>query len=177
MVDYTTVSNSITLSIKYFKILDFTTLSDHRPTSCCLKTTQMPIRQNVDIDFSLQPPWYIWNPGSSPDEFQSFQSEANNIQSCNSVYSRLCNSEDVKGINSDLINILTNIARSSLELKRSLLNNNGGRKSRKNAWFDPKWIRSRISLRKACKNYCKSPTNETIIKLSYQMREEHKKLI
>ena len=138
----------------------------------------MPKKLKLDINFSPQPPRYIWNPRSSPNEFRSFQSEANHIQNCNSVCSRLRNSEeDVKSINSDLINILTNIAHSSLELKGSPLNNNGRRKSRKNAWFDPECIRSRISLRKACKNYCKSPTNETIIKISYQMREEHKKLI
>ena len=49
--------------------------------------------------------------------------------------------------------------------------------SRKNPWFDVDCIKSRIALRKACKEYCKAPLNEEIRSRYYLKRKEHRRTI
>ena len=70
------------------------------------------------------------------------------------------------------------MAHSSLVQKGVLkTKKSGNRRARKNPWFDADCIKSRISLRKACKEYCKSPSDEATRSSYYQKRKEHRKTI
>ena len=179
VVDYMMVSKSLAASIHHFKVLNFTDISDHRPitcrlTNCCqdLKTCQ------PNIKLSEQPTKYLWNAMNSPTAFLLSQNEPTFIEHCQNISSQASNTKkDVKEMSNKLVELLTSVARSSLEVKKPPRKGIGRRKSRKNPWFNADCIKSRIELRRACKEYCKSPTNTEIRSRYYVKRKEHKKLI
>ena len=101
------------------------------------------------------------------------------INHCNDVLTATCASaDDVKTLNSRLIDVITKVAGTSLELKkRPDPKKRRGRKTAKNKWFDLDCIKSRIDLRKTSKKYCKAPLDEETRKVYYSKRNEHKRLI
>jgi len=178
VVDYTMVSSSIRQLVDYFKVLNFTNISDHRPTICLFKANITSKAKKVNVPFSVLPPKHIWDPSSSPAEFMLSQNTQDHISECQKVCSQVCSSkEDVKVANEKLIGILTSIANSSLQRNKPLKRRNNRRKARKNPWFDKECIKARISLRKACKQYCESPADAETRDLYYQERKRYRKFI
>ena len=178
VVDYTMVSSTIKQFVDHFKVLNFTNLSDHRPTICRFKANITPKANKVKISFSEPPPKYIWDQLHSPMEFMSSQNTPDHIAECQSICSQiLTTKEDVKVANDKLIGILTNVANSSLQIKKSPTRKTNRRKPRKNAWFDKECIKARISLRKTCKRYCESPTNAEVRDSYYQERKKYRLFI
>ena len=72
---------------------------------------------------------------------------------------------------------MTNVANSSLQIKKPPIRKTHRRKPSKNAWFDKECIKARISLRKACKQYCESPTNAEVRDSCYQERKKYRLFI
>ena len=178
VVDYTMVSSSIRQFVDYFKVLNFTNMSDHRPTICHFKADLTSKAKKVNVSFSVLPPKHIWDPSHSPMEFLSSQNTPEHISECQNVCSQVySNKEDVKAANEKLIGILTKIANSSLQRKKPHKRRNNKRKCRKNPWFDIECIKSRIRLRKACKHYCDSPADAVIRNSYYEERKSYRKLI
>ena len=178
VVDYTMVSSTIKQFVDHFKVLNFTNISDHRPTICRFKANIMPKANKVKISFSEPPSKYVWDQLRSPMEFLSSQNTPEHISECQSICSQVFNTkEDVKVANKKLIGMLTNVANSSLQIKKSPTRKTNRRKPRKNAWFDKECIKARISLRKACKRYCESPTNAETRDSYYQERKKYRLFI
>ena len=181
VVDYAMVSNCIMNSIDHFRVLDFTNFSDHRPITFRLRCNRTIKTCKPDVRFTDPPSKYLWDPATSPIAFQAAQSDPDFVRQCQDVRSQTCNSkEDAKEINNRLVELLSNAARKSLEPKRLLTTTTkrkSTRKPRKNPWFDSECIKSRIELRKACRNYCKSPTNEELRQFYYNNRKMHRRLI
>ena len=178
VVDYTLVSSNIRQFVDYFKVLNFTNISDHRPTICCFKANLLPKAKKVNVSFSELPPKHIWDQLRSPVEFLASQNTPDHISGCQNICSQVCNTkEDVKAANENLIGLLKNIANSSLQRKKPPTRKTKRRKPRKNPWFDKECIKSRISLRKACKKYCESPTDPDIRNSYYQERKSYRRFI
>ena len=100
-------------------------------------------------------------------------------QRCQQACAQECQTkEDVLKLNNTLTDLLTSVARSALVMKgASKTKSASKRKPRKNPWFDVDCIKSRIALRKACKEYCKAPLNEEIRIRYYLKRKEHRRTI
>ena len=178
VVDYMMVSNCLASYVSHFRVLDFTNISDHRPITCRFMLTALPIIRRVNVNFTDQPKGYLWNKASSPPAFKSAQGEPDYMAALQSAMSYDCQcKDDVKKINEDLTNLLTNAANLSLETKGGIDRKRGRRKSRKHPWFDLECIKARIELRKNCKKYCKTPLNTEIRSTYYAMRKEYRKLI
>ncbi|KAL5258990.1 hypothetical protein ACHWQZ_G009453 [Mnemiopsis leidyi] len=178
VMDYTLVSSNIRQFVDYFKVLNFTNISDHRPTICCFKANLLPKAKKVNVSFSELPPKHIWDQLRSPVEFLASQNTPDHISGCQNICSQVCNTkEDVKAANENLIGLLKKIANSSLQRKKPPTRKTKRRKPRKNPWFDKECIKSRISLRKACKKYCESPTDPDIRNSYYQERKSYRRFI
>ena len=179
VVDYMLASNSMLSSISFFKVLDFTDFSDHRPIKCRLKISQNIEYAVIAEKFIDQPQGYLWDQTTSPMNYREAQDSHVLREKYESICLSTCSTaNDVVTLNEKLIDVITDIANSSLELKKSPKpRKRRGRKPAKNKWFDLDCIKSRIELRKACKKYCTTPLNEEIRKSYYIKRKEHKQLI
>ena len=179
VVDYMMVSNAITTKVTHLKVLDFTNISDHRPITCRLICTQWFKSQEPMAKYTEQPPKYSWDQERSAAAFQLSQRDPEYIVQCQQACSQECHTrEDVVKLNNTLKDLLTTAAHSSLILKgKSKRKQPSRRKPRKNLWFDADCIKSRISLRKACREYCKCPNNDEIRSRYYLKRKEHRKTI
>ena len=179
VVDYIMVSHALSAKVTRFKVLEFTNLSDHRPITCHLKCTRRLTTQEPEVEYTDQPPKFSWDRESSANAFRLSQSDPEYIEPCQQACSRECQTkEDVMKPNDTLMDLLTIAARSSLVVKGGTKTKQSTRrKSRKNPWFDADCIRSRISLRKSCKEYCKSPNNAEIRCRYYSKRKEYRRTI
>ena len=179
VVDYIMVSHALTTNVIRFKVLDFTNVSDHRPITCRLKCTRRVATEEPAVEYAEQPPKYSWDRESSATAFRLSQSDPEYITRCQQACSGECQTkEDVIKLNATLMELLTTAARSSLVVKRvSKTKQSNRRKSRKNPWFDTDCIRSRISLRKSSKEYCKDPKNDEIRSRYYLKRKEYRRTI
>ena len=179
VVDYMMVSHAIATNVSHFKVLDFTNISDHRPITCRLIGTQRFKTLEPIARYAVQPPKYSWDQDRSAAAFQLSQRDPEYIIRCQQACSQECRTkEDVVKLNNTLMDLFTTAARSSLTLKgNSKSKQPSRRKSRKNPWFDADCIKSRISLRKACREYCKCPNNEEMRTRYYLKRKEHRKTI
>jgi hypothetical protein len=171
--------DSLLSSISNFQVLDFTDFSDHRPIKCRLKKSMNIDHVQIIEKFTDQPQRYQWDQDISQASYRDAQKNPTIINHCNDVLTATCASaDDVKTLNSRLIDVITKVAGSSLELKkRPDPKKRRGWKTAKNKWFDLDCIKSRIDLHKASKKYCKAPLDEEIKKVYYSKRKEQKRLI
>jgi hypothetical protein len=131
------------------------------------------LKKSINIDhveiiekFTDQPQRYQWDQDTSPASYRDAQHHPRFINQYNNILTATCTThEEVKALNKGLIEVITSIANSSLELnKKPNPKKRRGRKPPKNKWFDLDCIKSRIDLRKASKKCCTTPLDEEIRK-------------
>ena len=105
--------------------------------------------------YAEQPPKYSWNQERSAAAFQLSQRDPEYIIQCRQACLQQCHTREyVVKLNNTLKDLLSTAAQSSLILKGNSKRKRPSRRiSRKNQWFDTDCIKSRISLREACREY------------------------
>ena len=190
VVDYMAVSSGLKDKITSFKVDDLTCYSDHKPCMCTLNLN-FDLLSGDELLARLDdaPLRFKWN--SANGESEKIFLEA---QDCPSVLEQLKNlqsmhcqtTNDVKDLNSQVVDVLKGIAESTLpnrkcqpsnSRKRHKVKRKGARIKPKNPWFDSQCINSKRELNSLAKSYGKNPRDQELRSIYYEKRRGHKKLV
>ena len=180
VVDYMITSKHVKNNIQHFKVLDFTSLSDHSPLSCAISTRKIS-RTVVQLpNMEDKSPGFRWtNDSGSVNSAQHFFAAQNNekikasISEIKELQSKCISTDDVYNLNNRLVSIIINIADSSLEKKRV------GKKrfQNKNVWFDQECRTSKRKLTKMARNFGKKPASTEARQLYHAKKRDYRKLL
>ena len=183
VIDYIAVTKKNKLQINYFKVLDFTEHSDHKPLSVELRCNKMTLRKYRPLEESYQPApcRFIFNDDNKDNFYhaQTTQTTINTINEINSEIDSLSTPANnnmeaqIQSINGKFTNHLRSMAKESFKQTkpaRDTLKPN-------NPWFSWKARIAKREVRKAASTMNKLPASDFIRYRYYCVKSSYKKIL
>ena len=186
-VDYMAVSSDLLSRVDSFCILDQTGISDHRPSSCCLRLLNRLVDSTVLLEqLEDVPKRHKWDQ-DSPDCEKLFQ-EALSTTVDATLDQLLCpcdSASDVIDLNKKLVD-LYNSAAGEISVEKPEQESSKGKKRRNHRrpkmkplkrWFDAQCIQEKRKLRVLAKKYGKKPLDPAVRCEFYDQKRSYRILI
>ena len=185
--DYIALSQNLKFITSFFKVLDLTPISDHRPLHCSIN---LPFKKmdacELESFYEDAPIKPKWSGDASSNKFRNEQDSPDIKARVEKLLKMECSSEsDVHSLNSEIIQIYQTLAESTSDDKgkKTAYKNVGFKhlnKSKllsKNKWFDSSCIILKRELNILAQKYGRNPMNDNIRLLFYAKKKAYKKHI
>ena len=178
VVDYMMVSHSLHEHVSYFKVLDLTVFSDHRPLLCYLHAAEkrVPAISHED-QFENKPLGYKWVSAhqESKIKFLDCQKQADIAQKISSVATVTCSEAgEVYDLNKKLVDVFRSIADHSLKKRRQP---KCSRRPNKKVWFDDECRQLKRLLNRLARKYSKNPEDDQQRVCFYETKKHYRHVI
>ena len=180
VIDYMMASHSLQDHISYFKVLDLTVFSDHRPLMCYLHAAQKlgtaRAKHHEDM-FENKPLGYKWVSANqeSKIKFLDCQKQSDIIQKISVVATGTWSEAgEVYDLNQKLVDVFKSIADHSLKRKRIP---KCSRRPNKKVWFDDECRQLKRLLNNLARKYSKNPDDDHKRVSFYETKKHYRHVI
>ena len=185
VVDYSAVSYNLHRNVQSFRILPFTSISDHRPSSLTLRLLNTTLDAETLLN-SMEPSpckhkWEADNPDVGK-QFHRGQLNETIVKAANTILQTTCrDAEDVIRMNENMKGIYNDVAASVLPNKRKEMPQKVSSTTRrikpKQLWFDAECINAKRKLRCLAKRLGKLPKDMKVRNEYFAMRRCYRGLV
>ena len=180
VIDYMMASHSLQDHVSYFKVLDLTEHSDHRPILCYIHAAGKqdsvlpPLQENHFEDKPLGYKWVSANQESKM-KFLDTQKQADIIEKITTVATANCSgTKEVYELNQKLVGVFKSIADQSLQRRKRP---KCSRRPNKKVWFDKECRQLKRLLNKLARKYSKNPESEPQRVTFYETKKHYRHVI